>query len=233
MDVTSNIVGSDVSKATLAVCYRVATRLQHAEGSHSKAGFAQLVRHCGAECLYVMEATGSSYLSLAYSLVEQGARVAVVNPLVVRRFLQMHLGKGKRDRKQAPWLLRYGQQQTPKQWQPDEAVLVEGRPLEQVSEQLIRQKTMTLNSLEALPQPPVGSAQAEQPLRQALGRLEEQIQVLETELVGLWEQHYARQMPFLCSIPGIGRKTAALLLLFAKGFTQVDTYRQLTAKAGL
>ena len=40
-------------------------------------------------------------------------------------------------------------------------------------------------------------------------------------------------MPLLCSIPGIGRKTAAQLLLFAKGFAQVQNYRQLIAKAGL
>jgi transposase len=233
MEVTPNVVGIDVSKATLAVCYAEQTRLQHAEVSNSKAGFEQLVRRCGAECLYVMEATGSYYLALAYHLVEQGAQVAVVNPLVVRRFIQMPLGKGKSDRKDAQWLLRYGQQQLPKPWQPDDAVLVECRQLEQVSEQLIRQKTMTLNSLEALQQHPVVSAHAKQHLRQALGRLEEQIQALETELVGLLEQHYAREMPLLCSIPGIGRKTAAMLLLFAKGFTQVETYRQLTAKAGL
>jgi len=37
--------------------------------------------------------------------------VAVLNPLVIRRCIQMHLGKGKRDRKDAQWLLRYGQQQ--------------------------------------------------------------------------------------------------------------------------
>lgn len=233
MEVTLPVVGIDVSKATLAVCYAVETRLQHTEVSNSKAGFEQLVRRCGVECLYVMEATGSYYLALAYHLVEQGAQVAVVNPLVVRRFIQMHLGKGKSDRKDAQWLLRYGQQQTPKRWQPDDAVLVECRQLEQVSEQLIRQKTMTRNSLEALQQHPVVSAKAEQHLRQALSQLEEQIQALETELVGLLEQHYAREMPLLCSIPGIGRKTAAMLLLFAKGFTQVETYRQLTAKAGL
>ncbi len=233
MELTQQVVGIDVSKATLAVCYPVQTRLQHAEVSNSKAGFEELVRRCGAECLYVMEATGSYYLALAYYLVEQGARVAVVNPLVVRRFIQMHLGKGKSDRKDAQWLLRYGQQQSPKPWQPDDAVLVECRQLEQVSEQLIRQKTMTRNSLEALAQHPVVSPLAEQHLRQALNRLEEQIQVLETELVALLEQHYAREMPQLCSIPGIGRKTAAMLLLFAKGFTQVENYRQLTAKAGL
>ncbi len=213
MDVTLTVVGIDMSKATLAVCYPVATRLQHAEVSNSKAGFAQLVRRCGTASLY--------YLSLAYYLVEQGARVAVVNPLMVRRFIQMPLGKGKSDRKNAQWLLRFGQQQTSKRWQPDDALLVECRQLEQVSEQLIRQKTMTLNSLKALQQHPVVSPLAEQHLRQALGRLEEQIQALETALVGLLEQRYAREMPLLCSIPGIGRKTAAMLLLFAKGFTQV------------
>lgn len=180
-----------------------------------------------------MEATGSYYLALAYHLVEQGAQVAVVNPLVIRRFIQMHLGKGKSDRKDAQWLLRYGQQQAPQPWQPDEAVLVECRQLEQVSELLIRQKTMLLNSLEALQQHPVRSPLAEQHLRQALGQVEQQIHALEAALLALLEQHYAREMPLLCSIPGIGRKTAALLLLLAKGFTQVENYRQLTAKAGL
>ena len=37
----------------------------------------------------------------------------------------------------------------------------------------------------------------------------------------------------LCSIPGIGRKTAGILLLFAGGFTHFDNYRQVIALAGL
>jgi transposase len=40
-------------------------------------------------------------------------------------------------------------------------------------------------------------------------------------------------MQLLCSIPGIGRKTAAYLLLFAGGFTSFQNHRQLIAKAGL
>jgi transposase len=76
--------------------------------------------------------------------------VSVLNPLVIKRFIQMHLGKGKSDRKDAQWLLRYGQQQPLKVWQPDEAILVECRQLEQVNEQLLKQKTMISNALEAL-----------------------------------------------------------------------------------
>ena len=67
------IVGIDVSKATLAVCYQVADKPQHLEVSNSKAGFQQLIRRCGVACCYVMEATGVYYLSLAYYLVEHGA----------------------------------------------------------------------------------------------------------------------------------------------------------------
>lgn len=233
MQVPKTVVGIDVSKDSLAVCYLEQDRPQHLEVSNSKAGFQQLLRRGGNESAYVMEATGVYYLALAYYLVEQGAQVTVVNPLVVRRFIQMHLGKGKTDRKDAQWLLRYGQQQSLPAWQPDDIVLVHCRQLEQVSEQLIRQRTMVDNSLQALELQPIVSPLARKRLQQIWQQLDRQVQALEEELLTTLEQHYAREMPLLRSIPGIGRKTAALLLLFAKGFTQVDDYRQLIAKAGL
>ena len=127
MEVSQAVVGLDVSKATLAVCHQVGAHLQHLEVANTPAGFRQLVRCGGATSLYVLEATGPYYLAVAYHLVAAGAQVAVLNPLVVKRFIQMHLGKGKSDRKDAQWLLRYGQQQATPRWQPEEAVLVECR----------------------------------------------------------------------------------------------------------
>ncbi|WP_400194356.1 transposase, partial [Hymenobacter sp. B81] len=58
------------------------------------------------------------------------------------------------------------------------------------------------------------------------------MQQLETQLLTRVEQRYAAELPLLTSIPGIGRKTAALLLLFAGGFTRFNKHRQLIAKAG-
>jgi transposase len=227
------VVGIDVSKATLAVCYQVEQQLKHLEVSNSKTGFQQLVNTCGAHCLFVMEATGTYNLALAYYLHEQGGQVAVLNPLVIRRFIQMHLSKGKSDRKDAQWLLRYGQQQPVKVWQPEETVLVECRQLEQVTEQLLKQKTMISNALEALRQQPRVSPRAVKPLQQTLQALTRQVAVVEAELLALLEQRFAPEMRLLCSIPGIGRKTAGMLLLFAGGFTRLDNYRQLIAMAGL
>jgi len=227
------VVGIDVSKATLAVCYQVDQQLKHLEVSNSKAGFQQLIKVCGTHCLFVMEATGTYNLAAAYYLHEQGGRVAVLNPLVIKRFIQMHLSKGKSDRKDAQWLLRYGQQQPVKTWQPEEAVLVECRQLEQVTEQLLKQKTMVSNSLEALQQQPAVSKIALKRLQLLLKALTQQVDAVEAELLTLLQQRFAAEMTLLCSIPCIGRKTAGMLLLFAGGFTRLDNYRQLIAMAGL
>jgi transposase len=227
------VVGIDVSKATLAVCYQVNEQPQHLEVSNNKAGFQELVKACGAHCQFVMEATRTYNLALAYYLHEQGGQVAVLNPLVVKRFIQMYLSKGKSDREDAQWLLRYGQQQALKSWQPAETVLFECRQLEQVNEQLIKQKSMLSNSLAALQQQPIVSKLALKCLQQLLKTLTQQVAAVEAELLALLEQRFAAEMTLLCSIPGIGRKTAGMLLLFADGFTHLDNYRQLIAMAGL
>jgi transposase len=134
------VVGLDVSKATLVVCYQRGAHLHQFEVSNDKPGFTYLLQACGTECLFVLEATGTYYLALAYHLHEQGGQVAVVNTLVIKCFIQMHLGKGKTDRKDAQWLLRYGQQQTVKTWQPEETILVECRQLEQATDNYSNRK---------------------------------------------------------------------------------------------
>ncbi|MCC9168065.1 IS110 family transposase [Pontibacter harenae] len=227
------VVGIDVSKDSLAASHLAQGTGQHMETENNQAGFRQLVKQCGADSLYVMEATGIYYLQLAYYLHGQGAQVVVVNPLIIKRYIQMHLGKGKSDKKDAQWIRRYGEQNQVPCWQPDERLIVECRQLEQVIEQLIKQKTMVINSLEALKLQPVTSQLATKSLRQTLKVLEKQVKQLEARLLDSREKAFAREIELLSSIPGIGKKTAGMLLLFAGGFRDVDNYRQLIAKAGL
>jgi transposase len=227
------VVGLDVSKASFAVCYQVGPQLKHLEVPNTKAGFRQLVKQGGAHGLFVLEATGTYNLCLAYYLQEQGGQVAVRNPFVIKRFLQMPLGKGKSDRKDAQWLMRYGQQQTGKVWQPEETVLVECRQLEQGSEQLLKQQNMGSNALEALEQHPLIRPVARKQLQHTLKTLTRQQQAVEAERLAFLRQRFANEIALLCSLPGIGRKTASMLLLFAGGFTRLQNYRQLLALAGL
>lgn len=96
------VVGIDVSRASLVLCYQGERRVHHLEVSSTKAGFEQLLQASGANCLFVTKATGAYYLLLAYSLHAQSAQVVVLNPLVIKRFIQMHLGKS--NCKDAQWL---------------------------------------------------------------------------------------------------------------------------------
>jgi transposase len=180
-----------------------------------------------------MEATGAYYMQLACFLYSQGVAVAVINPVVIKRFVQMHLGKGKSDKKDAQWIMRYGQQNQVKQWQSEAPPLVECRQLEQVIEQLIKQKTMVSNSLEALERQPVKCLMVIKSLKQTLKSLQKQIRQMELELKERLASLFSKEMDLLASIPGIGRKTAGMLLLFAGGFQGMASYRQLIAKAGL
>ena len=228
-----NVIGIDVSKDTLAICFLLNGKVQHQEITTIKAGFQKLVKSCEQDCLFIMEATGAYYMQLAYFLYKQGAKVAVVNPVVIKRYIQMHLGKGKSDKKDAHWIMRYGQHSELKPWQPEEVQIVECRQLEQVIEQLIKQKTMIINALEALEIQPVKSNAVVKSLKQTLQLLQKQVQSMEKKLEDKMNDLFTNEMKLLSSIPGIGKKTAGMLLLFFGGFKQTTNYRQLIAKAGL
>ena len=231
--VKQKVVGIDVSKDSLAISYLAEEKVQHVEKENNPAGFKQLLKQCGTESLYVMEATGIYYLHLAYYLFEHGAQVVVVNPVVIKRYIQMHLGKGKSDKKDAQWIRRYGEQNQLTSWQPEQPVIVECRQLEQVTEQLIKQRTMVINSLEALQRQPVVSELAIKSLKQTLKMLDKQVKQIQERLLIALERTFAREIQLLSSIPGIGKKTAGMLLLFTGDFQKLDNYRQLIAKAGL
>jgi transposase len=92
---------------------------------------------------------------------------------------------------------------------------------------------MMSNALEALQHQPIVSKLALKRPQQLLKTLTQQVEAVEAELLALLERRFAAEMTLLYSIPGIGRKTAGMLLLFAGGFTHFDNYRQVIALAGL
>jgi transposase len=89
----------------------VNNQIKHLEVSNSKAGFQQLVKVSGAHFEFVMEAASLYNLAFAYYLHDQGGQIAVLNLLAIKGFIQMHLSKGKSDRKDTQCPLRYGPQQ--------------------------------------------------------------------------------------------------------------------------
>ncbi len=92
---------------------------------------------------------------------------------------------------------------------------------------------MTINALAALKRQPVLSELAVKSLQQTFKILDKQVKLIEERLLAKLEKAFEREINLLSSIPGVGRKTAGMLLLFAGSFKKIENYRPLIAKAGL
>ncbi len=88
------IVGVDISKACFDFYFRdVNGKKGKGRPSNDKEGFEQFLKMIPSDVWVVMEASGPYYYQLACFLHEKGIKVAVVNPLVIRRFMRGRLAR--------------------------------------------------------------------------------------------------------------------------------------------
>ena len=226
--------GIDISKATFdAAFYQAEDRLTHRVFANDAGGFEELLTYLKAGDQVVMEASGTYYLRLACFLHEHDVRVSVVNPLVIRRFSQMQLMRAKTDRKDAAVIAAYGVLHNPPLWQPEAHAITRMKQINTALELMNRQITAITNQLEALMQCVVIDPHTSGSLEKCLAFLEAESQQLEQQLQALVQEHYADTYQALTTIPGIGPKTAILLIAITGNFTRFDHYKQLLSYVGL
>jgi transposase len=223
-------VGVDISKQTFDAFN---DELGSRQFSNDSAGFKLFKKWMGTSTQVVMEASGPYYLRLAHDLYSADIPVSVINPLVIRRFCQMNLQRAKTDKKDAASIAQFSQLTNPSSWSPAPEYLQQLLQMQSVMEQLSKQQTSTLNAMEALNQHPVIDKKAQNALGKVAQIQKEQIAKLEKEIMELTRQHYQTQYVSLTSIPGIGKKTAMLLILATDGFTRFENIKQLVAYTGI
>lgn len=192
-----------------------------------KKWFKSLNVHC------VMEASGPYYLCLATWLYEKQLVVSIVNPLVIRRFCQMNLQRTKTDKKDAQAIASFGSLTNPPVWKPAIEEIQQVRQLLSVFEQLSKQLTSTRNAQGALACHPALNKEALQCLKEVEKVQQQQIKILEAKIEELMRSRFADQVDSLKSIPGIGTKTATMLIAITDGFTKFNHTKQLVAYVGL
>jgi transposase len=223
-------VGVDISKGSFDAYTQ---GLGGRQFSNDDTGFKLFKKWIGDSVHVVMEASGPYYLRLAHDLHQSGIVVSVVNPLVIRRFCQMNLQRAKTDRKDAMAIFQFGQLTTPSAWSPAPHHLQQLIQLQGVMEQLSKQLVSTQNSIGTLKQYPEMSKQALEALKQVEQTQRKQIAHLEKQIMDLTKTHYQSEFSSLTSIPGIGRKTAMLLIVSTDGFTRFDNVKQVIAYTGI
>ena len=88
-----------------------------------------------------MEATGSYCLRLANSLHYRDIAVSVVNPLVIKRYIQMKLRRTKTDKSDAFMIASYAADQPLVLWKPDPSYVEMSKDLYGTIGLYIKQRT--------------------------------------------------------------------------------------------
>jgi len=225
--------GIDLSKETFDSSITTEKGVITKKLSNDASGFGKLLALLPANAQVVMEASGPFYYRLAFFLYEQGVRVSVVNPLVIRRFCQMRMTRTKTDRKDAAMIREYGLTEKPDLWQPDAPLITKLKQLHAALDLLEKHLSASSNQLAGFREMPQADQYTLEQLEQAMNQNKQVRDKLAAEMEKVVQQHYQQSYQALRSIPGIGPKSAAMLIAITGNFTKFTDYRQLVAYVGL
>lgn len=224
------IYGIDVSKKVFDV---YAKQLGYLQFTNDEKGFKNLVKQLPKQALVVMEATGYYHYRLAQYLHKKGVLASVVNPLSVKRFIQMKLSKVKTDKSDAKAICEYGTLNEVPLYNALTEVQAECLQLFRLLDNYLKQRTATKNKIkgeETLGKP---SKVVYSSLKRNEKHLNKEIALIEERLLELVQQEQQEQLTLLKSIPGMGVKTALFLIVVTDGFNKFDNARQLCSYVGI
>lgn len=228
------IVGVDISKANFDYCFKGADG-KKAKGklSNDKQGFQQLLKMIPSESWVVMEASGPYYYPLACFLYEKDIKVAVVNPLVIRRYMQMQLKRTKTDAADAKNIAAYGEKMELKPWKPLKENYLKIKQWHTVRKQLQKHLHATTQQMEAFLATGKLGSKLRAALEEEIRRINKKINGIEKQMHELIEEENSALKEQLESIPGIGPKTSLLLIVALRGFEGFENYKQVISYLGL
>jgi transposase len=200
---------------------------------NSLSGFKKFTKLLGLDSHCVMEATGYYHYQLAYHLLESGIRVSVENPLSVKRFIQMGLSKIKTDKSDSRLICAYAQQVAIRLWKGNSKNELECLQIVRALSVYTKQSTMLKNKLHGESVLGEPSKLVVRSIKRHLKHLEKEIKILEDKLLVLVKETHQDLLTSLETIPGIGRKTAIMLVVLTGGFERFTTAGELCSYAGL
>ena len=229
-----HILGIDIAKAKFDVCLLGEIEPQRHQFANTPAGFEQLaawLKEQGVEQVHAcMEATNIYYEALAYTLVEQGQKVSVVNPLQIKAFRESRLRRTKNDRQDAWLIALFCQQQAPPAWRPLTPAQRTLQALVRHWDTLEQDHRQQSNRLDSCRDEAVAAS-----LRRIIALLEAEMKTVEAQIQTHIDQHpdLKNQHDLLLSIPGYGAKTAAKLMGNLPHLAEYASAKEAAADVGL
>lgn len=230
MNKSTIFVGIDISKDVFDI---YDSEQGHSQFSNDEKGFRLLIKQLTPSHWCAMEATGCYHQRLAIALFDKGLRVSVINPLIIKRFVQMKLQQVKTDKSDAKMIYHYADEQSLDLWSPEPDYIVLCKTLQGVVRLYFKQRTALKNTLHSISTSKRGKGKLERSIRRQLKSLDKEIDLLETEIENLIRTHEQELFTRLRTIPGVGKKTSMLLIVSTNGFRDFESSRQLSSYFGI
>jgi transposase len=224
-------LGIDVAKATCDAALLIDGQLLPRSCTMTAQGFealhAWIVKHGVEQVHACLEATGAYGAALALFLSEAGYVVSIVNPARIAAYAKSRLARTKTDRADAALIAHFCRTQQPLPWTPPPAQVRELQALVRRVELLQEMAQQEAHRLQSGLHSPAVRASIETALaflRQEMAKIQRLVQEQVEQSAEL--QHKQR---LLCTIPGIGRWTAARVLAEIDQVRSAVRARQLAA----
>lgn len=192
----------------------------------------QTVQHIAVR--FVMEATGVYHETLAYFLEEKGYEISIVLPNKISNYMRTLDVKTVTDNTASQAITMFGLERKLDIWKRPKEIYRKLRQLTRERDQLVGERTMVKNQLHA--------EQAEAyPNKSSVKRIKDRIKMLDKQEKEIMKEVAAmiaqdselqKMIVIICSLPGIGLLTAAVVLAETNGFDLIRNRRQLASYAG-
>lgn len=227
------IIGTDISKSTFSVAYRKGTAVETRTWDYTQEQMAAFAETLDEGCRVVMEATGVYHTRLAYYLYHKGIDVSVVNPLAAKNFARTLMRRAKTDKADSKLLMEYGETMDLEPWAPRETWCVEVQQTYALLESKGKELTAARNRMEALTHSEVASGMCMKMVKADIKRLERDMVCLEKEIERLVKANAGEDMKRIEAMPGIGRRSACVLIALTGSMKRFDNHRQVVSYLGL
>ena len=217
--------GVDISKDVFDV-HGSATG--HNQYKNDETGFKKFLKDLPNGCLVVMEATGYYHYRLAQFLYKNEVIVSVVNPLIIKRFIQMKLAKS-----DAKMICEYASINEVSLYTALTDVQSECLQLFRVLDNFIKHRTATKNKMHGEEVLGIPSKFTYRSLRRNRKHYDIEIKAVEAKILSLVKEDQQQQLTLLTTVPGIGQKTALFLIVVTDGFSKFETASQLCSYVGI
>ena len=233
MTKVENYCGIDVSKSFFDVSFLCSQGCVSKKFAYTFDGMSDLLSILPGHIHCIMESTGTYHYKLAYFLHDHGIKLSVVNPLSVQRFSQALMLRTKTDKADSLMLMNYGAHFTPECWHPREKQYVELQELLTAGCLFEKQIRALKNQLESFQHSVIVNEVVVSTIESLLSLYNDKLRTIYKEAERLIEHHQNDNYKRLTQIPGMGKKTAIVLLTITAGMQGFDTAKQLSSYVGL